>query len=124
MVVATHSLWPRRNRRQLVTLRAPGTYRSGLTQITDRRRIPDLLADHTQTRLEIATGQPSIPDISPENRRQSVPHRAFVPDLPVHTPLRYVLAALAVSFATGLFAGVGPARRAAGLDPVDALRTD
>jgi len=47
-----------------------------------------------------------------------------VPGLPVHTPLKYVAAALAVSFATGLGSGVFPARRAARLDPIEALRTE
>ncbi len=48
--------------------------------------------------------------------------RLGVPDLPVYTPLGYVLAALVVSAATGLLSGLVPARRAASLDPVDALR--
>jgi putative ABC transport system permease protein len=50
--------------------------------------------------------------------------RAFVPGLPVQTPPEYVLAAVAVSFATGLAAGVLPARRAAALDPIEALRAE
>ena len=47
-----------------------------------------------------------------------------VPALPVYTPLRYVLAALAVSAFAGLVAGVLPARRAARLEPADALRAE
>jgi putative ABC transport system permease protein len=47
--------------------------------------------------------------------------RAFLPALPVHTPLEYVLLALAVSLAVGLASGILPARRAAALDPVQAL---
>jgi putative ABC transport system permease protein len=47
-----------------------------------------------------------------------------VPGLPVHTPLEYVAAALVVSFATGLASGVLPARRAARLDPIEALRAE
>jgi putative ABC transport system permease protein len=47
-----------------------------------------------------------------------------VPALPVHTPLSFVLLAEAVAISIGLAAGVLPARRAAGLNPVDALRTE
>jgi len=50
--------------------------------------------------------------------------RAAVAGLPVHTPANFVVAALAVSLLTGLLAGVMPARRAAHLDPVEALRTE
>ncbi len=50
--------------------------------------------------------------------------RAAVTGLPVHTPANFVVAALAVSFATGLIAGVMPARRAARMDPVEALRSE
>lgn len=50
--------------------------------------------------------------------------RLAVPGLPVETPLTYVLAAIAVSFATGVASGVLPARRAARLDPIEALRVD
>lgn len=50
--------------------------------------------------------------------------RLAVPGLPVETPVRFVLAGLAVSVATGLLAGVAPARRAAALDPIEALRAE
>jgi putative ABC transport system permease protein len=47
-----------------------------------------------------------------------------VPALPVHTPASFVLLAEAMAVAIGLIAGVLPARRAAKLNPVDALRTE
>ena len=47
-----------------------------------------------------------------------------VPGMPVYTPLRYMLAALVVSALTGLLSGVAPARRAASLHPVEALRVE
>jgi len=50
--------------------------------------------------------------------------RLFVPGLPIHTPLPYVFAALAVSVIVGLASGVLPARRAASLDPVQALHAE
>jgi putative ABC transport system permease protein len=50
--------------------------------------------------------------------------RALVPGLPIETPPGLVVVALMVSLATGLGAGVWPARRAAALDPVEALREE
>jgi putative ABC transport system permease protein len=47
-----------------------------------------------------------------------------VPALPVHTPLMFVLLAEGLAIAIGLLAGVLPARRAARLDPVQALRAE
>ena len=48
----------------------------------------------------------------------------FLPALPVHTPLSYVIAAEVVAVGMGLLAGVLPARRAARLDPVEALHAE
>ncbi len=47
-----------------------------------------------------------------------------LPGLQVHTPPEFMVAAVAVSFATGVLSGVLPARRAAALDPVEALRAE
>ena len=50
--------------------------------------------------------------------------RLAVPDLPLHIPIRFVLLALGVTIGIGLIAGALPARRAAALLPVEALRTE
>jgi putative ABC transport system permease protein len=50
--------------------------------------------------------------------------RLALPGLPVHTPLTFVLLAEGVAIAIGLLAGVLPARSAARLDPVQALRAE
>jgi putative ABC transport system permease protein len=50
--------------------------------------------------------------------------RLFVPSLPVEVPIEFLIAAIAMSAVTGIASGVAPARRAAGLEPVEALRTD
>ncbi len=49
---------------------------------------------------------------------------AVAPGLPVHTPVEYVVLALAVSLGVGLLSGILPARRAARMDPVEALGTE
>lgn len=48
----------------------------------------------------------------------------LIPALPVHTSLPYVLLSEAVALFIGLLAGVIPARHAAGLLPVEALRAE
>jgi putative ABC transport system permease protein len=50
--------------------------------------------------------------------------RLAVPGLPVHTPVLFVVVAVAVSVGTGLLSGLLPARRAAALDPIEALRAE
>ncbi|HQR67061.1 MAG TPA: ABC transporter permease, partial [Thermoanaerobaculia bacterium] len=47
-----------------------------------------------------------------------------LPGLPFRTPPLFVVLALAVSLAVGLLSGVLPARRAASLDPIEALRSE
>ena len=48
----------------------------------------------------------------------------LIPALPVHTPLQFALLAEGVAIVIGIIAGVAPARRAAGMDPVEALRAE
>lgn len=48
----------------------------------------------------------------------------LLPALPVHISPLYVLLAEAVAILVGLGAGILPARRAAGMDPIEALRTE
>ena len=50
--------------------------------------------------------------------------RWLLPALPVYTPWRYALAAVLMSAAIGLLAGVLPARRASRLDAIEALRAE
>jgi putative ABC transport system permease protein len=49
---------------------------------------------------------------------------AFVPLLPVHTPWTFVILAEFLSMTIGIIAGIMPARQAAGLDPLEALRSE
>ncbi len=48
----------------------------------------------------------------------------FVPDLPVALQPLYMLGSLALSCGVGLVAGISPAMHAAGLDPIEALRSE
>ncbi len=48
----------------------------------------------------------------------------LVPGLPVHTPWSFAALAEANAVSIGLLAGILPARRAAGLDPLEALRAE
>jgi putative ABC transport system permease protein len=50
--------------------------------------------------------------------------RTLVPGLPFKTPVEAVVAALLMSLLVGIVSGVAPARRAAGLDPIEALRAE
>ncbi len=50
--------------------------------------------------------------------------RRLIPGLPIHPPLEYMVAALLMSLVTGLLSGIAPARRAAALEPVEALRSE
>lgn len=50
--------------------------------------------------------------------------RQAIPGLPIQTPTVYAVAAVVFSLATGIISGVAPANRAAGLEPVTALRAE
>lgn len=48
----------------------------------------------------------------------------ILPAIPVHTPWHFALLAVLLAMTVGLLAGVAPARQAARMNPVDALRTE
>ncbi len=48
----------------------------------------------------------------------------IIPALPIQIPTMYVILSLIVSIVVGLISGILPARRAAKLDPLEALRTE
>jgi len=50
--------------------------------------------------------------------------KAFVPALPVVVPVRFVVAAVVIGLLVGILSGALPAKRAAALDPVEALRAE
>jgi putative ABC transport system permease protein len=50
--------------------------------------------------------------------------RFALPELPVQTPWIYVVLAEALAVVLGVISGILPARRAARLDPVEALRDE
>jgi putative ABC transport system permease protein len=49
---------------------------------------------------------------------------AWIPGLPAQVSWGYAMLAMTVAVLTGLLAGVTPAARAVGLDPVEALRSE
>ncbi len=48
----------------------------------------------------------------------------IVPNLPTHTPVSYVILALSIASVIGLLSGILPARHAARMDPIEALRAE
>jgi putative ABC transport system permease protein len=50
--------------------------------------------------------------------------RWLIPGLPIRIPVAYLVAAMIMSIGTGLLSGIAPAKRAAALEPVEALRSE
>ena len=50
--------------------------------------------------------------------------RLLAPGIPLQAPIEYVIAAMGMSALAGIISGVSPARRAASLEPVEALRAE
>jgi putative ABC transport system permease protein len=48
----------------------------------------------------------------------------FAPSVPLQVAWPYAIAALGFSGVIGVIAGIAPAARAAGLDPIEALRAE